>query len=175
MNEASDVTDINEEQLDLAIRKRIQSVALCHLVDDNIDGVSAFRFKAAGTFESDLTRNNPCDIAELIAVPTHERRIGEEDSLLIFVKDVQEPMSAGVIDLSDHLLESDIEIRRASLEAISRLRSLMLPCTAKIIVDSVMEGKSSTFRVIDSLVIDEAVAKLVGIGFPSKRLWSNQC
>lgn len=136
MNEASDVTDINEEQLDLAIRKRIQSVALCHLVDDNIDGVSAFRFKAAGTFESDLTRNNPCDTAELIADPTHERRIGEEDSLLIFVKDVQEPMSAGVIDLSDHLLESDIEIRRASLEAISRLRSLMLPCTAKIIVDS---------------------------------------
>ena len=139
MNEATDITDIDEEQLDFAIRKRIQSIALCHLVDGNIDGVSAFRFKAAGTFPSDLIRENPRDTAELIANPTHERRIGKEDSLLIFVKDVDTPKSAGVIDLSEHLLENDINIRRASLDAVSRLKDLMLPNTAKLIAESTGE------------------------------------
>ena len=142
MSEAFERDQVDEDKLDLAIRKQIQSVALHHLVDANLDGVSAFRFKSAGTLNASLTRENPPDTAQIILDPNHARRLGEEDGLLLFVKDQEVKNSAGVIDLSEHLLENDNEVREASLAAIRRLKEFMLPATFEFFEANVAKVQS---------------------------------
>ncbi len=159
MNEPFEPVDVDDEELDFAIRKRMQSISIFHRIGGSIDGIDAFRFKAAGTFDSALTRENPPDTAELISDASHIRRIGKEDGTLIFVKDPVDDGKAGVIDLADHILEPDDQIRHAALKALDRIKGQMLPQTAAKFSDhkEAISSNNEKQRLHSGLLVHDAL------------------
>ena len=136
MNVKSDSSDsykIDDDKLDYAVRWRIQAMALFHRVGKGVDVVSGSQFKLAGTLGSPTVSGVPEDVADIIENPKHEKRVGEEEGFLVFVRDNENSKTISVIDLTEQILDQNSRIRTLAVKALARQKEAMLPQSALLI------------------------------------------
>ncbi len=107
------VADMTEDELVLAFRRRIQLQALCHRVGQSVPGHVVMRFRKAGTWDREITQPIPQSLLRVLTQTEHPLRMPFPDGPLVVVV---EDNTRGIIDVSEHLLSHDVNIRLAALE-----------------------------------------------------------
>jgi hypothetical protein len=107
------MTDINEAEQLLAFRRRIQQQALCHRVGKSVPGHVVMRFRKAGTWDREITQSIPPSLLPVLTQSDHPLRTPLPNGPLVVVV---EDNTRGIIDVSEHLLSHDADIRLAALK-----------------------------------------------------------
>ncbi len=107
------MADMTEDEITLAFRRRIQLQALCHRVGQSVPGHVVMRFRKAGTWDREITQPIPQSLLPVLTQTDHIPRMPLPDGPLVVVV---EDNTRGIIDVSQHLLSHNANIRRAALE-----------------------------------------------------------
>lgn len=107
------MADMTEDEITLAFRRRIQLQALCHRVGQSVPGHVVMRFRKAGTWDREITQPIPQSLLPVLTQTDHMLRMPLPDGPLVVVV---EDNTRGIIDVSEHLLSHNANIRRAALE-----------------------------------------------------------
>lgn len=169
-----------QEAKELILREALTTQPDCVVIDDLTEIYSDFfvffyqskEYISSGKLEDMYVGNGP------VIVCKNTRKVfetGSEKSSLEYIENFEacgDP-NAELTDMVEVTGWQEGANKVQATKLIKRYGKLRL-ADAKFIVDSVMDDNSNTFRVVDALEIDEAVAGLINSGFPSKRIWSNQ-
>ncbi len=105
--------DLNEQQMERAFRRRVQLQALHHRIGQSIAGHVVMRFRKAGTWDGEIARPVPPILHEVLTQKDHPLRApAPHGPLIVFLQD----SSLWIVEVSDHFLSHDAEIRRAVLQ-----------------------------------------------------------
>ncbi|MEZ6061723.1 MAG: hypothetical protein R3C19_15350 [Planctomycetaceae bacterium] len=106
----------------MAFRRRIQSQRLCHNVGKSVAAKVVMRFRKAGTWDGGIAPESPPELGEIrptrSSIPTAVAR----RPLVVVLEDE----ARGIIDVDEHFLSQDSEIRLAALKhflVLNRKRS----------------------------------------------------
>lgn len=107
------MADMTDDEIALAFRRRVQLQALCHRVGQSVPGHVVMRFRKAGTWDRDITQPIPPSLLPVLTQTDHALRMSLPDGPLVVVV---EDNTRGIIDVSEHLLSHDSNIRVAALK-----------------------------------------------------------
>lgn len=127
---------MTDAEIMFALRRRMQSQTLCHLVDQKVSASQVLRFRRAGTWPHEIPVTTPPETLDILRDAEHPRRLPTSDGPLIVVQDPQE---RGVIDVAEHLLSIDRRHREAALEhlasSVHRSPPWISPHTQQVITE----------------------------------------
>jgi hypothetical protein len=107
------MADMTEDEITFAFRRRIQLQALCHRVGQSVPGHVVMRFRKAGTWDREIIQPIPPSLLPVLTQTDHPLRMPVPAGPLVVVV---EDNTRGIIDVSEHLLSHDANIRHAALE-----------------------------------------------------------
>lgn len=105
--------EMNEAEAKLAFRRRIQLNALFHRIGHSVPAHVVMRFRKAGTWDTDISQPTPTSLLAVLTRKEHPLRMPLQDGPLVVAV---EGTTREIIDVSEHLLSHDANIRHAALE-----------------------------------------------------------
>lgn len=103
---------MTDDEIALAFRRRIQLQALCHRIGESVPGHVVTRFRKAGTWETEISQSIPQSLLPVLTQTDHALRMPLPDGPLVVVI---EDDKRGVIEVSEHFLSDNVNIRQAAL------------------------------------------------------------
>ncbi|WP_397570424.1 hypothetical protein [Schlesneria sp. T3-172] len=105
--------DMTEDEIAMAFRQRIQRIALCHRVGQSVAGHVIMRFRKLGEWTKEIVQTTPRDIVRILTQTDHPQRLPLPDGPLVVIVENE---NAGILEVSEHLLSQDVNIRRAAYQ-----------------------------------------------------------
>ncbi len=139
------MSDMTEDEIWLAFRRRIQLQALCHRIGQSVPGHVVMRFRKAGTWNGEISQPIPPTLFPVLTQQDYPLRMPLPDGPLVVVV---EDHSRGIIDVSDHLLSHDANIRCAALEHFLAAKSKEV-CWASPYVLDLLKQNADVLRLED--------------------------
>lgn len=106
------MSNMTDDEISLAFRRRIQLLALYHRIGQSVPGHVVMRFRQAGTWDREITQPVPPSLLPVLTQNGHPLRMPLLDGPLVVVI---EDNTRGIIDVSEQLLSHDVSIRQAAL------------------------------------------------------------
>jgi hypothetical protein len=104
---------MNEKDFEFAFRRRIQSQALCDRIGRDIDAVTVFRFRKAGTWDADINPDVPADTVAILQEKDHPKRVSLPFGPIVAVHDGDR---LAIIEAAEFLLNPNRDLREAAFQ-----------------------------------------------------------
>ena len=134
------ITNITEDEVELAFRRRIQSQALFHRAGQSVANHVIMRFRKAGTWNADTPQPLPDSLAAVMAQTDHPLRMQILNGPLVVAL---EDNTRLIIEISEHLLSQDVNIRRAASQHFLAAESEGQCWVSSYVVDLIRRHESA--------------------------------
>lgn len=155
------MADMTDEETKLKFRQRIQLQAFCHRVGQSVPGHVVMRFRKAGTWDREITQPIPPSLLQVLTQSDHPLRMPLPDGPLVVIV---EDNTRGIIDVSEHLLSHDPNIRKAALEHFLAAKSNEEPWASPFVLDLLRQNADALSREDESVWIGAGLALRDAIG-----------
>ncbi|WP_145370867.1 hypothetical protein [Maioricimonas rarisocia] len=149
------MADMTEDEIALAFRRRVQLQALCHRVGQSVPAHVVMRFRKAGTWDREITQPIPQTLLPVLTQTDHPLRMSLPDGPLVVVV---EDNTRGIIDVSEHLLSHDANIRVASLKHFLTAQSNDECWASPFVLDLLKRNADALSREDESIWIGAGLA-----------------